>query len=48
MSVKAEDEFTTMSIKKSTKAELESLGKMGETYDDLVSRLVKEAKRREK
>lgn len=45
----AKEDATTIQISKETREQLRELGKMGETYDDVIRRLielVKEAERR--
>jgi len=38
------EESTHIRVKLSTKRELEKLGKFGETYDDVIRRLIKKYK----
>lgn len=40
----AKEDATTIQISKETRAQLRELGKMGETYDDVIRRLIKLAK----
>ena len=44
----ATNDITTIQISKQTREQLKELGKMGETYDDVINRLVKKAKEWEK
>ena len=44
----ATNNITTIQISKQTREQLKELGKMGETYDDVINRLVKKAKECEK
>jgi len=44
----ATNNITTIQISKQTREQLKELGKMGETYDDVINRLVKKAKEWEK
>jgi len=37
-------EITTIQLSKETKEQLKEFGKMGETYDDVIKRLIKIAK----
>ena len=40
----AKEEITTIQISKEARDQLKELGKMGETYDDVIRRLIKIAK----
>jgi len=40
----AKEDITTIQISKDVREELKKLGTMGETYDDVIRRLVKLAK----
>lgn len=40
----AKENITTIQISKEVRDELKELGKMGETYDDVIKRLVKISK----
>lgn len=42
------EELTSIKIKKSTRDVLKSVGKKGETYDDIINRLLDRALRRKK
>jgi predicted CopG family antitoxin len=44
----AKEEITTIQISKEARDELRELGKMGETYDDVIKKLIKKAKECEK
>ena len=44
----AKESLTTIQLSKETRDELKKLGKMGETYDDVIKRLVNTAKECEK
>ena len=44
----AKENTTTIQISKDARKELREFGKMGETYDDVIRRLVKKAKECEK
>ena len=44
----ANQESTTIQLSKETREQLKELGKMGETYDDVIKRLIKKAKECEK
>jgi len=35
-------EWTTIRVRRTTAQKLKSLGKMGESYDDVINRLIKE------
>jgi predicted CopG family antitoxin len=37
-------ESTTIQLSKETREQLKELGKMGETYDDVIKKLIKKAK----
>lgn len=39
-----EEELTTIQLSKETRDELKNLGKKGETYDEIVKKLLKSAK----
>lgn len=39
------EDFTTIRIKKSTREILQNMGKKGETYDDIITRLIDIAKK---
>jgi len=41
-------EVTTIQIKKETREELKSLGSKGETYDEIIRKLIEHKKEREK
>jgi predicted CopG family antitoxin len=41
-------ESTTIQLSKETREKLKEIGKMGETYDDVIKRLIKTAKECEK
>lgn len=41
-------EITTIQLSKETRERLKEFGKMGETYDDVIKRLIKIAKECEK
>ena len=40
------EEVTTIQISKETRGMLKELGKMGETYDDVIRRLIKIVKKK--
>jgi len=40
------EDVTTIQISKEAKEQLRELGKMGETYDDVIRRLIKIAKQK--
>lgn len=40
----AEDEYTTIRIKVSTRDEILKIGKMNDTYDDVIMRLIERVK----
>ena len=42
----AKENITTIQISKEVRGELKELGKMGETYDDVIRRLLKLAKQK--
>lgn len=42
----AKEDATTIQISKETREQLRELGKMGETYDDVIKRLVTLAKQK--
>jgi hypothetical protein len=42
------EELTSIKIKKSTRDELKGIGKKGETYDDIVNRLLDRVLRRKR
>jgi len=44
----AKEEITTIQISKDVREMLKELGKMGETYDDVIKKLIKKAKECEK
>jgi len=44
----AKEDVTTIQISKEIRDQLRELGKMGETYDDVIRRLVKQAKEAER
>jgi len=44
----SKEDVTTIQLSKETRDRLRNLGKMGETYDDVINRLVKKAKEWEK
>lgn len=44
----AKENVTTIQISKEARDELKEMGRMGETYDDVIKRLVKKAKEYEK
>jgi len=44
----AKENITTIQISKEVRDELKELGKMGETYDDVIKHLIKIAKECEK
>lgn len=44
----SKEDVTTIQLSKETRDRLRNLGKMGETYDDVINRLVKKAKECEK
>lgn len=44
----AKEELTTIQISKEVRESLKELGKMGETYDDVIKKLIKKAKECEK
>ena len=44
----AKEEVTTIQISKEARDQLKWFGKMGETYDDVVTRLIEKAKECEK
>ena len=41
-------ESTTIQLSKQTREKLKEIGKMGETYDDVINRLIKTTKECEK
>ncbi len=41
----ANQESTTIQLSKETRDQLRGLGKMGETYDDVIKRLIEKVKR---
>jgi predicted CopG family antitoxin len=43
-----EQKSTTIQLSKQTREKLKEIGKMGETYDDVINRLIKNAKEFEK
>ena len=43
--MKLKDEYTTIALKKKTVSKLKSLGKKGETYDDIIKRLLEQKKK---
>ena len=43
-----EQELTTIQLSKETREKLKDIGKMGETYDDVINRLIKTVKECEK
>jgi hypothetical protein len=42
------EEFTTIKIRKDTRDTLKSIGKKGETYDDILNRLLDRVLRRKR
>jgi predicted CopG family antitoxin len=42
------EESTTIQLSKQTREKLKEIGKMGETYDDVIKRLIEKAKECEK
>ena len=42
------DELTTIKVKKETRDVLKSVGKKGETYDDIINRLLDRVLRRKR
>ena len=44
----SKETLTTIQLSKETRDKLKQLGTMGETYDDVISRLVKKAEEYEK
>jgi hypothetical protein len=46
MAAQEEEIITTLSIKSSTKSRLLEIGKMNESYDDLLNRMLDELKKK--
>jgi predicted CopG family antitoxin len=44
----SKEDITTIQVSKDVREELKKLGTMGETYDDVIRRLIKKAKECEK
>lgn len=44
----SKDDITTIQVSKDVREELKKLGTMGETYDDVIKRLIKKVKECEK
>jgi predicted CopG family antitoxin len=44
----SKEDITTIQVSKDVREELKKLGTMGETYDDVIRRLIKKAKGCEK
>jgi predicted CopG family antitoxin len=44
----SKDDITTIQVSKDVREELKKLGTMGETYDDVIRRLIKKVKESEK
>jgi len=48
MNYMSEEKLTTIKIKQQTRDALKSVGKKGETYDDIINRLLDRALRRKR